>query len=84
MISTFGALMQSRKFWVGTITVLAMVGAVVLRVTGKIGPSDLLPTILGLSATGSTLIGAIAWEDGKKLDNGAQPVAPARLKDGAS
>ena len=62
-MSTLAALFTSRKFWLGTATVAAMLGGVALRIAGKIEASDLIATISGLAVVGTGAIGAIAWED---------------------
>ena len=57
------ALLSSRKFFVGTITVLAVISAVVLRALDKIPADALVPTIVSLTAVALGVIGTIAWED---------------------
>lgn len=79
-MNTLLALTSSRKFWLGTITVAAIVGAVVMRVTGKIESSDLGPTIAGISSVAMMVIGSIAWEDtaAKRVEAAkATPTPPA-------
>jgi hypothetical protein len=63
MVNTFSALLSSRKFWVGTLTVIATLGAVLLRSLDKIPADALLPTIGAVTTLGLGVIGSIAWED---------------------
>lgn len=63
MKQTWQTLLSSRKFWVGTITVAAVLGAVFLRSTGKIPADALIPTVTSLTAVAMSVIGSIAWED---------------------
>ena len=63
MTNAWALLFGSRKFWTATLTVLAVLGAVVLRALDKIPADALLPTIGALTSTGLGLVGAIAWED---------------------
>lgn len=60
---TWQALLSSRKFWVGTITVAAVLGAVALRATGKIPADALVATVTSLTTVAMSVIGSIAWED---------------------
>jgi hypothetical protein len=71
MLKTWSALLSSRKFWTGTITVAAVIGAVALRATGKIPADALVPTIVAITATALGVIGGIAWEDGKRNEAGS-------------
>lgn len=84
-MSTLSALLGSRKFWVGTLTIAATVGAVVLRVVDKIPADALVPTIAAITATGLTVIGSIAWEDAaaKGAGGGGAPSLPTGSKDAA-
>lgn len=62
-MSTFLVLLQSRKFYIGMLTIVAVAAATFLRAKGWIPPDALLPTIAGICVTGCTTIGSIAWED---------------------
>ena len=53
MFATLYLLVQSRKFWVGTITVFAMAISVLLVTLGKIDVSALVPTITGVGTIGA-------------------------------
>ena len=75
MTSAWSQLFASRKFWVGFLTVVSVVGAVVLRVTDKIPAEALVPTISSVTAVGLGIIGSIAWEDVAK--SGASSKAEA-------
>ena len=82
MFATLYLLVQSRKFWVGTITVFAMAISVLLVTLGKIDVSALVPTITGVGTIGATLIGSIAWEDASKAKaetQAATTIAVAKL-----
>jgi hypothetical protein len=74
---TVVALLSSRKFYVGTLTIIAVIAAVVMVVLGKIPPEHLTVTIGAITATGITVIGSIAWEDGA-AKNAAGVVAAAK------
>ena len=76
-MNTVVALLSSRKFWVGLLTIAATVGAVVLRVTDKIPSDALVPTIVAITATGLGVIGSIAWEDAALKGSGAPLVPPS-------
>lgn len=66
MLAAWSALFSSRKFWVGTITVAAVIGAVVLRALDKVPADALVPTITAMTAAALGVIGSIAWEDTSK------------------
>jgi hypothetical protein len=68
MWETLKALATSRKAWVGTMTVMAIACSTVLVAMGKVEASQLTAMIAGITATGMTVIGAIAWEDTAKSD----------------
>lgn len=72
MINTWILLLNSRKFWVGTITVAAVFGSVYLRATGKIPPDALIPTISAITAAALGVIGSIAWENVAKNDKAVE------------
>ncbi len=63
MIDSWKALFASRKFWIGTLTIIAIVAAVLLVSLGKIESASLVPTIVSITTTGVAVIGTIAWED---------------------
>lgn len=71
MIATWVLLFQSRKFWVGAVTILSMLGAIGLVALGKLDASALTTTIAAISGLGIATIGSIAWEDSSKakIDN---------------
>jgi hypothetical protein len=80
-------ILASSKFLVGTLTVSAIVAAVVLRVFDKIPGDALLPTIAGITATGYAFIRATGDEDAalKSAGGKATPVkepAPSVLPPG--
>jgi len=82
MLNSWKLLLQSRKFWVGTITVLAVFASVYLRAAGKIPADALIPTIAAITSTALGLIGGIAWEDVANKDSAARKgseVAKAEL-----
>lgn len=66
MLKAWSVLFSSRKFWVGTISVLAIVLAVLLRTLDKIPADALIPTISSITTLGLGVIGSIAWEDNHK------------------
>lgn len=66
MIATWGLLLQSRKFWIGAITIAAILGAVGLVALGKLDQSALVTTISAIAGLGIATIGSIAWEDTAK------------------
>ena len=86
MLDTMKALASSRKFWVGTITVLAIAGAVLLVALGKLDAAQLTATIAGITAVGITVIGSIAWEDTAEKKAKSQDYAkvPTKKKEPAS
>lgn len=63
MKNAWVALLSSRKWWVGTLTVGAVIAATTLVALGKLPAAQLVPTIAAITATGMGVIGAIAWED---------------------
>lgn len=76
-MSAIALLFASRKFWVGTITVLAIVVGSVLVSMGKIDATLLVVTIAGIAGTGMTLIGSIAWEDAAEKRSAPQTINTA-------
>lgn len=62
MTSTFSNLLQSRKFWIGTLSVAAVFAAVLLRTLNLIPAEALIPTITAVTAAGMTGVSAIAIE----------------------
>lgn len=66
MKETFITLLASRKFWVGTLTVVAVAAATTLRALNLIPSDALIPTITAITATGLGFIGATAAEDAAK------------------
>lgn len=65
-MKTLSLLLTSRKFWIGTISVLGVACAVLLRVLDKIPVDALTPTILAIAATGVSVVTGVAWEDSAK------------------
>lgn len=55
-MKTLSLLLTSRKFWIGTISVLGVACAVLLRVLDKIPVDALTPTILAIAATGVSVV----------------------------
>jgi hypothetical protein len=76
MMNAWTALFASRKFWIGTLSVVSVIGAVVLVAMGKVDKDHLVPTITAISAIGVTLIGSIAWEDSAQKRNEGTSTAP--------
>lgn len=66
MNATVVALLTSRKFWVGTISVGAVFASVLLVVLKIIPQEALIPTISSITAMGMTYITAVAWENVNK------------------
>lgn len=77
MLQTFGALAQSRKFWILVFAVLAIVAGTVALATGRITSDGFVPFVTSVTALGGIAISAVAWEDGKKLGTGQAPAPPA-------
>ena len=71
MIATWVLLFQSRKFWIASITILAIVGAVALVGLGKVDAAHLTTTIAAITTVGISVIGSIAWEDTTKAKTAA-------------
>lgn len=74
MFATFTLLAGSRKFWVGTLTIVAIASTTALVALGKIPPTAYLATLAAVTTTGLGVIGSIAWEDAAQKSN---PPAPA-------
>jgi len=66
MISTWALLLNSRKFWVGGVTILAIAGTIALVALGKLSEASLVPTMTAITGLGIAIIGSIAWEDTTK------------------
>jgi hypothetical protein len=62
-MNTLSLLLSSRKVWSGIISILAVAGAVLLRVLDKIPADALTPTILAIMTAGTSVILSTAWED---------------------
>jgi hypothetical protein len=75
MIATWLLLFQSRKFWVASVTILAIVSAVALVVAGKVDAAHLTTTIAAITTVGISVIGSIAWEDTTKAKSAALTVS---------
>lgn len=56
------ALLQSRKFWIGFLSVAAVFAAVFLRSMNLIPADALIPTITAITAAGVTGVSAIVVE----------------------
>ncbi len=76
MKDTLAALLSSRKFWVGTISMAAVFAAVFLRSLQLIPADALIPTIVAITTTGLGFVGATSWED-VATKNANAPVSPA-------
>lgn len=63
---TFSALLQSRKFQVLLIVLVAIIVTVALVVRGIIPESAMQPTIYGIVTMGIAFIGGTAYEDGQQ------------------
>lgn len=74
MLNTFGVLAQSRKFWILTFAVLAIVAGTIALATGRITVDGFVPFVTSITALGGISISAIAWEDGKKKGTPPTPV----------
>ena len=66
MLQTFATLAQSRKFWVGTLTIAAVVAGTVALAKGMITTAGFVPFVSSVTAVGLASIGSIAWEDSAK------------------
>ncbi len=66
MNTTLVALLNSRKWWVGTMSVAAVFAAVLLRSLQLIPADALIPTIAAITTTGLGFIGSTAWENVSK------------------
>lgn len=84
MIATIVLLFQSRKFYVGMLTILAVIASVALVMFGKVDISALVPTISAITTVGIASIGAIAWEDTTKAKANAQINASTAQSEGVS
>ncbi len=70
------ALFSSRKFWVGTLSVVCTIGAVTLRAMGLIPADALVPTIIALTTTSVGFMVSTAWEDSAQKKADAAVLAP--------
>lgn len=79
MFDTIRALLNSRKWWVGSLTILATFGVLALRALDKIPADAMGMTMATLTTIGLGVIGSIAWEDttAKKADATRAAPAPA-------
>ena len=77
MKDTLVALLASRKFWTGTISLTAVFAAVLLRSLGLIPADALIPTIVAITTTALGFIGATAWEDVAASNAEGKANAPA-------
>ena len=79
MKNAWSLLLASRKFWMGLLTIVAVVSSVVLRALDKIPADALLPTISAITAVGLGIIGSIAWEDAASKRASASRAATLHL-----
>jgi hypothetical protein len=64
MLQAFGALLQSRKFWVGTLTIAAVLAGAVGFEKGYItSATAFVAFVVSVTTTGLGVIGGIAGED---------------------
>lgn len=75
-MAAWSLLFASRKFWIGTLSITATLGAVFLRAIDKLPADALLPTIAAITTTGLGVIGSIAWEDSAAKGAGGQDAPP--------
>lgn len=66
MKDTIVALLNSRKFFVGAISLTAVFGSVLLRALNLIPQDALVPTISAITATGLGFMASQAHEDANK------------------
>jgi hypothetical protein len=76
MLAAITALLSSRKFLTGAMSITAVICAVVLQSLGKIPPEALIPTIIAITTTGLGFIGATAYEDGAAKGAGGRDAPP--------
>lgn len=81
-MGTFTLLLASRKFWVGSLSLAATFGVVLLRALDKIPADAMIPTMAAITATGLGVVSSIAWEDSSKSKVAAaeasKPTAPTQ------
>lgn len=63
MTTTWSALMSSRKFWIGALTLAAIASATAMVIAKVIPTTEFLGTITAITAVGGVSINAIAKED---------------------
>lgn len=66
MNAALAALLQSRKFWVGMLTIVSLLVSLVLCVMGKVPVSELGTYAMSIASIGMSVIGSIAWIDTSK------------------
>jgi hypothetical protein len=72
------AMLSSRKFWAGFLTIAAIVAAEVLVKLGKMGPGEVGTFVAGVSAVGASYILGTAHEDAmEKRAAGAAVESPS-------
>lgn len=77
MLTSLGLLMQSRKFWVGSIAAIASIVGGVGLLMGKLTPAGYAAFVSGTAGPAIALIMGIAWEDASKTpDERADRRAP--------
>lgn len=76
MLRVFKNLFLSRKFWVAVFTGGANAGVAQLGLT----PEITLMLLKGISLVGATLIGSIAYEDGKTKEFGMENIPDLTVK----
>ncbi len=69
MNNTTTALLTSRKFWAGTLSLAAVVAAVTLRTLNLIPADSLIPTISAITAVCLGFMGSTALEDAASKNN---------------
>ena len=70
------SILNSRKFFVGTISVVAIIAASTLRALDKIPQDALFATVTGLIVVGTAVILGTAWEDSSAKGAGGKDAPP--------
>lgn len=77
MKETLLSLLNSRKFWTGAISLVAVAASVLLVTLKLIPESALIPTISAITATALGFMASTAYEDGKVLPATVAPTPPS-------
>ena len=71
------ALLSSRKWWTGFLTISAIATATFLVHAKMLETAQLVPTIGAITAIGISVIGSIAWEDSSAKKSAANTTISA-------